>query len=108
MSYIVINELMVEPEDAAVFERNFEASMRGTLEDVEGLESAQLLSPQTTDRGYLSVLNFSSQPHYEAYLESPAFAAAHSWPEHAPFSASKLAEFVELVQLDESSACTEK
>lgn len=103
MAYTVINELSVELENVPLFEKNFEASMRGTLGDVEGLESAQLLCPQTAGRGYLSVLNFSSQRAYENYLKSPAFAAAHSWPEHAPFEGIRLAEFSELVHLEYAS-----
>lgn len=99
MSYIVINELSVEQTDVGAFETNFEASMRGTLGEVEGLMAARLLAPQTAGRGYLSVLEFVDQDAYQAFLKSPAFEAAHQWPDHAPFTEAKLAEFAELVRL---------
>ncbi len=99
MTYIVVNELFVEAKDADTFEANFGASMRGTLGEVPGLMTARLLAPQSDDRGYLSVLEFSDKGSYDSYLISPAFAAAHQWPAHAPFSRNELGEFTQLMQL---------
>lgn len=91
--FVVINELFVTPENRATFERNFPASMRGTLPGVAGLSSARLLRPEQADRGYLSVLEFVDQAAYAAYRASSAFAAAHTWPDHAPIDGSRLATY---------------
>ena len=73
MSYVVINELFVDTENTEIFETNFSASMIGTLGSVEGLTKARLLSPERSDRGYLSVLEFTDRRAYEHYLDSDAF-----------------------------------
>lgn len=99
MSYTVINELFVEPDDVEVFEKNFAASMTGTLKDVEGLLGARLLAPKSDDRGYLSILEFNDRSAYEGYIASRAFAAAHTWPDHAPFYSNRLAEFSSILDL---------
>lgn len=99
MTYVVINELFVDADDVAVFETNFSASMQGTLNGVPGLEAARLLAPAGDDRGYLSVLEFVDRSAYEAYRASPAFEAAHRWPDHAPFKRNQLAEFTERLRL---------
>ena len=99
MSYVVINELFVDPESAQLFEKNFAASMMGTLGSVHGLASARLLAPERPDRGYLSILEFADRSDYERYLGSEEFRAAHNWPDHAPFQRSELAEFVQIADL---------
>jgi heme oxygenase (mycobilin-producing) len=91
--FVVINELFVSPENRGMFERNFPASMRGTLPGVPGLSSARLLRPEETDRGYLSVLEFDDDAAYTTYMASDAFRAAHSWPDHAPIDASRLTTY---------------
>ena len=93
MTHLVVNELFVESGDVEEFERNFVASMKGTLAAVDGLVHARLVAPRTEGRGYLSVLEFVDHAAYARYLESEAFAAAHMWPDHAPFSHNQLAEF---------------
>ena len=99
LSYTVINELFVELVDAETFEKNFAASMTGTLKGVEGLLGARLLAPRSEDRGYLSVLEFADRSAYESYLSSPAFSEAHSWPDHAPFHSNRLSEFSSILDL---------
>jgi len=99
MSYIVINELFVDQSEVDTFEQNFSASMTGTLADVDGLLKARLLAPRSHDSGHLSVLEFVDQTAYERYLGSEAFAAAHSWPDHAPFRSNRLSEFVQILEL---------
>ncbi len=93
MAHIVSNELFVADDDVQAFEDNFSASMKGTLGDVPGLLGARLLRPLTAGSGYLSVLAFEDEAAYEAYLTSEAFAAAHNWPEHAPFERSRLTTY---------------
>jgi heme-degrading monooxygenase HmoA len=88
--FTMVNELFVTPEDRPEFERNFPASMRGTLPGVPGLRGARLLHPSQRDRGYLSILEFSDEDAYNAYLASDAFQAAHAWPDHAPISSNRL------------------
>ena len=91
--YTVTNELFVDPADSAVFERNFAASMGGTLIGVPGLRGARLLRPEGTDRGYLSVLEFDDRAAYSAYRSSDAFTAAHTWPDHAPIRSARLTTY---------------
>jgi heme-degrading monooxygenase HmoA len=91
--FVVINELFVSPENRETFERNFAASMRGTLPGVPGLGSARLLRPEEADRGYLSALEFVDEAAYTAYLASDAFRAAHAWPDHAPIDGSRLTTY---------------
>jgi len=91
--FVVINELFVSPENRGTFERNFPASMRGTLPGLPGLSSARLLRPEEADRGYLSVLEFVDDAAYVAYQASNAFQAAHAWPDHAPIDASRLTTY---------------
>ncbi|WP_158675535.1 antibiotic biosynthesis monooxygenase family protein [Nocardia stercoris] len=91
--YTVTNELFVDPADTEVFERNFAASMRGTLTGVPGLRAARLLRPETADRGYLSVLEFEDAAAYSAYRSSDAFTAAHTWPDHAPIRSARLTTY---------------
>jgi heme oxygenase (mycobilin-producing) len=91
--FVVINELFVSPENRRAFERNFPASMRGTLPGVPGLSSARLLRPEEDDRGYLSVLEFADDAAYTAYQASDAFRAAHAWPDHAPIDGSRLTTY---------------
>lgn len=99
MTYVVINELFVDEGNEAVFEQNFAASMAGTLGQVDGLTTARLLAPQGPDRGYLSVLEFVDDDAYRRYLASDAFQAAHTWPDHAPFSRNQLAEFAAIFDM---------
>jgi heme oxygenase (mycobilin-producing) len=91
--FVVINELFVSPENRATFERNFPASMRGTLPGVPGLSAARLLRPDQPDRGYLSILEFVDDTAYAAYQASAAFGAAHTWPDHAPIDGSRLTTY---------------
>ena len=91
--FVVINELFVTPDNQAEFERNFPASMRGTLPGVPGLRDARLLRPNEPDRGYLSVLEFTDGAAYEAYRASDAFGAAHGWPDHAPINSNRLTTY---------------
>jgi heme oxygenase (mycobilin-producing) len=91
--FVVINELFVSPGNRGTFERNFPASMRGTLPGVPGLSSARLLRPEEADRGYLSVLGFVDDAAYSAYRASDAFRAAHTWPDHAPIDGSRLTTY---------------
>ena len=99
MSYTVINELFVDGADIETFERNFSASMEGTLIEVEGLLKARLLAPETEGSGYLSILEFTDRGSYHDYLSSPEFAAAHRWPDHAPFHSNRLTEFSSIFDL---------
>ncbi len=91
--FVVINELFVNPENGAVFEQNFPASMRGTLPGVPGLRAARLLKPQESGQGYLSVLEFTDSTAYDAYLASDAFHAAHAWPDHSPIDHNRLTTY---------------
>ncbi|MEV6767418.1 antibiotic biosynthesis monooxygenase family protein [Nocardia sp. NPDC051030] len=91
--FVVANELFVTPENREVFERNFTASMRGTLPGVAGLVAARLLRPQESGRGYLSILEFSDAAAYSAFLGSEAFRAAHTWPDHAPIDSNRLTTY---------------
>jgi heme-degrading monooxygenase HmoA len=90
---VVVNELFVTPADRPAFERNFPASMRGTLPGVPGLRGARLLRPSEPGRGYLSILEFADDDAYAAYLASDAFHAAHSWPGHAPIGSNRLTTY---------------
>ena len=99
MTYIVINELFVEQADEDLFETNFKASMKGTLDGVPGLQGASLAAPRTPGRGYLSILEFVDRTAYIKYLDSSAFTAAHQWPDHAPFNENQLAEFSRVLEL---------
>jgi heme oxygenase (mycobilin-producing) len=91
--FVVINELFVTPDNRPAFERNFPASMRGTLPGVPGLRGARLLRPGQHDRGYLSILEFADDDAYAAYLTSDAFHAAHTWPDHAPIDGNRLTTY---------------
>ncbi|GAB3207533.1 antibiotic biosynthesis monooxygenase family protein [Nocardia tengchongensis] len=91
--FVVINELFVTEENRAVFERNFAASMHGTLPGVSGLRGARLLQPAEPGRGYLSVLEFDDAQAYSEFLESDAFRAAHHWPDHAPIDSNRLTTY---------------
>ncbi|WP_067570003.1 antibiotic biosynthesis monooxygenase family protein [Nocardia acidivorans] len=91
--FVVINELFVAQANEPVFERNFAASMHGTLTGVPGLTAARLLRPRQDGRGYLSVLEFTDEAAYSAFLESEAFTAAHHWPDHAPIDSSRLTTY---------------
>jgi hypothetical protein len=64
--FVVVNELFVTPENRAKFERNFPASMRGTLSGVPGLRAARLLHPAQSEQGYLSILEFTDDAAYAA------------------------------------------
>jgi heme-degrading monooxygenase HmoA len=99
MSFIVCNELYVNEDDVESFERNFGASMRGTLPEVAGLIGARLLRPKEEGRGYLSVLEFIDEGAYDTYLSSDAFVAAHRWPEHAPFDHNHLSSYDTLLTI---------
>jgi len=50
MTFTISNELFVDGTQTEVFERNFGASMRGTLTNVPGLVAARLLAPIEADR----------------------------------------------------------
>lgn len=91
--FIVANELFVSADNREIFERNFPASMKGTLADVPGLRAARLLRPNEADRGYLSVLEFADAQAYSAYLASDAFRDAHTWPDHAPIDSNRLTTY---------------
>ena len=91
--------MFVDAADVEVFEKNFAASMKGTLTGVAGLTKARLLAPRTDERGYLSILEFVDRQAYQDFLGSEAFAAAHNWPDHAPFHSNQLAEFEPLLEL---------
>jgi heme-degrading monooxygenase HmoA len=99
MSFIVCNELFVDKPDAEVFERNFGASMRGTLAEVPGLVAARLLAPTAPDRGYLSMLEFTDRGAYARYLDSEWFSAAHHWPDHAPIAHNRLSAYETVLAL---------
>ncbi|MFJ9370901.1 antibiotic biosynthesis monooxygenase family protein [Nocardia sp. NPDC101769] len=101
MMFVVINELFVANENRAVFERNFAASMRDTLQDVDGLRGARLLRPAELGRGYLSILEFTEERAYSAYLESDAFQAAHHWPDHAPIDGNRLTTYEVLTGIEQ-------
>lgn len=75
--FAVITEFSVAPESRDAFEDNFTASMQATLSDVPGLQRAQLLRPDTADRGYLAVMEFDDEAAYTAYTSSDAFHTAH-------------------------------
>jgi heme-degrading monooxygenase HmoA len=100
MTFVVSNELFVEPANAETFERNFAASMRGTLPQVPGLVGARLLTPGETGRGYLSVLEFVDRDAYLRYRESRWFAAAHRWPDHAPIDRNRLTTYDTILSLE--------
>ena len=102
--FVVINELFVNPENRAIFERNFPASMRGTLQGVPGLHTARLLQPQEPGRGYLSVLEFADTAAYDAYRVSEAFRAAHTWPDHAPIDSNRLTTYHVNVEISAAAA----
>jgi heme-degrading monooxygenase HmoA len=91
--FVVINELFVTRDNQDEFERNFPASMRGTLPGVPGLRGARLLRPNEPDRGYMSVLEFTDGAAYQAYRASDAFRAAHAWPDHAPIGSNRLTTY---------------
>ncbi|MRH86792.1 antibiotic biosynthesis monooxygenase [Nocardia sp. SYP-A9097] len=91
--FVVSNELFVATENREVFERNFAASMHGTLTGIPGLIAARLMRPRETDRGYLSVLEFTDETAYSAFRASEAFAAAHNWPDHAPIDHARLTTY---------------
>jgi heme oxygenase (staphylobilin-producing) len=91
--FVVVNELFVSPENRAVFERNFPASMHGTLPGVPGLRAARLLRPDEPGRGYLSVLEFTDDAAYSAYRASDSFRAGHTWPDHAPIDSNRLTTY---------------
>jgi heme oxygenase (mycobilin-producing) len=91
--FVVVNELFVTQENRATFERNFPASMHGTLSGVPGLQAARLLRPAQPDQGYLSVLEFTDDVAYAAYRASDAFHAAHTWPDHAPIDSNRLTTY---------------
>jgi heme-degrading monooxygenase HmoA len=92
--FVVINDLYVTPENHEVFERNFAAGMHATLPDVPGLLAARLLAPAQPDRGYLSLIEFTDEAAYSAYLESDNFRAAHQDPKrHAPIDGSRLTTY---------------
>ena len=99
MTFIVSNEVFPDGSDTDLFERNFGASMSGTLTSVPGLVSARLLAPSEQDRGYLSLLEFTDEEAYSQYLGSEAFAAAHNWPDHAPISRTRLTTYQTVVVL---------
>jgi heme-degrading monooxygenase HmoA len=91
--FVVVNGLFVTPGNRSAFERNFPASMHGTLSGVPGLRGARLLRPSQQDRGYLSILEFADDDAYAAYLASGAFHAAHTWPDHAPIDSNRLTTY---------------
>ncbi|QIS14695.1 antibiotic biosynthesis monooxygenase [Nocardia arthritidis] len=100
--FTVINELTVAPENRDTFERNFTASLRGTLPGVPGLRVARLLAPQEPDRPYLSILEFIDEPAYSAYRASAAFHAAHAWPDHAPIDGARVTTYRTTATVTES------
>lgn len=97
--FVVINELFVPEEGREGFERNFSASMRGTLPDVPGLHAGRLLRPEQPDRGYLAILEFADETAFIAYRGSDAFRRAHSWPDPAPVASSRLAAYSVLTEI---------
>ncbi|MFF0632799.1 antibiotic biosynthesis monooxygenase family protein [Nocardia sp. NPDC004151] len=97
--FVVINELFVADADTPVFERNFGASMHGTLAGVPGLLRARLLGPRDDDRAYLSILEFADEDAYARFLTSDAFAAAHRWPGHAPIRSSRLTTYTTVTEV---------
>jgi heme oxygenase (mycobilin-producing) len=103
--FVVINELFVTPENRPAFEKNFPASMRGTLPGVPGLREARLLRPSEPDRGYLSVLEFADDASYAAYLTSDAFHAAHNWPDHAPIDRNRLTAYHVCTEISPRTGC---
>lgn len=98
--FVVVNELTIAPENRARFERNFGASMHGTLLEVAGLRRARLLRPNEEDRGYLSVLEFDDEATHAAYRSSEAFRAAHNWPDHAPINANRLTTYQAATEIE--------
>ncbi|MGP5227718.1 antibiotic biosynthesis monooxygenase family protein [Arthrobacter rhombi] len=91
--FIVANELVVDEMHQAQFESAFAQSMRATLPGVPGLLRASLLAPSEPGRGHVSTLEFESEDAYRAYLESPAFRAAHPWPGRVPLVSSSLSTY---------------
>ncbi|MET8423813.1 antibiotic biosynthesis monooxygenase family protein [Nocardia sp. NPDC004860] len=91
--FVVVNELFVADADREVFERNFGASMRGTLSAVPGLVGARLMRAREVGRGYVSMLEFADEAAYIGYLQSDAFRAAHDWPDHAPIESNVLSTY---------------
>lgn len=98
--FTVVNELFVDPKNRSTFEQNFGAGMHGTLGQVPGLIFGRLLRPVELDRGYCSVLEFTDEQAYVDYLQSDAFRAAHTWPDHAPIDDSRLSSYQVVTTVD--------
>ncbi|MDC2960351.1 antibiotic biosynthesis monooxygenase [Streptomyces gilvifuscus] len=75
--YTVMNRIPVPAAGAAAFEERFARSMRETLPGVPGLVAARLLRPQHEGGAYAAVMDFTSRDAFMAWMDSPAFRAAH-------------------------------
>ena len=75
--YTVINRIPVPASAPAAFEERFAASMHATLPGVDGLLGARLLRPVREGDAYLAVMEFTSREAFTAWMQSPAFQAAH-------------------------------
>lgn len=74
--YVVTNRLKVPAERAVSFEQAFVETMHG-LRDVPGSVRSQLLRPGKGSDEYLSVTEFDTKEHFEAWLRSDHFRQSH-------------------------------
>lgn len=76
--FIVSNRIEVEAERSEAFEKVFMANMRSTLGDVPGLHRVTLQRPARPGLPYVSTMEFDTAAHFQAWLTSDSFKAAHS------------------------------
>ena len=103
MSYVVINAVKVPDERRDAFEERF-AKRAGHVQNADGFEAFELLRPLGDDR-YLVYTRWASKEQFEAWVQSPDFAAGHQQHEQqGPVSAhSEMWSFEVLEHLDASN-----
>jgi heme-degrading monooxygenase HmoA len=75
MAVVVINAVTLPEERRQEFEQRF-AARAGQVSGAPGFEAFELLRPSAGDR-YLVYTRWRSREDFEAWMESPRFAAGH-------------------------------
>ncbi len=88
MAFVAINVLSVPPGAGETLEQRF-AGRAGMVDSSPGFERFELLRPIDGTSDYLVITHWTTEAHYQEWLDSRSFAAGHSTESNADGGASK-------------------
>ncbi|TVT45155.1 antibiotic biosynthesis monooxygenase [Amycolatopsis cynarae] len=95
--YTVMNRIEVTEGMAEGFEKGFSASMNATLPGVPGLLRSTLLRPAKPGQPYVSVMEFTDEDAFRAWMGSESFRAAHKGAAENPTTGASVVETFDTV-----------